>query len=110
VPNVKIFVEQALFDQRRAVIADALLPIRDLLCSGLKVDVPACQFAVMPCIAMPDLPLVNIEMHILPKPERTRAAVLSVCHALRILVESVVGCHVAIRVMSLDPETYIALK
>lgn len=109
-PNVKIFVEEALYAQRVGALRDALLPIRDLLCDGFKVDLAACQFAVVPALAMPDLPLVNVEMQLLPKADRTREAVLAVCQNLRGLVEAATGTHTAIRVSFLDPATYIALK
>lgn len=109
-PNVKIFVDDSLYPAVRAPLVQALGPIRDLLCAELAVDVPACQFAVMPVGAMADLPRVNVEMAILPRPERTRERVLSVCVRMRALVEAATGTHVAIRVTSLDPETYIALK
>lgn len=109
-PNVKIFVEQALYADRNGALKDALLPIRSLLCDGFKVDIAACQFAVQPVMAMPDLPLVNVEMQILPRPDRTRDAVLAVCQSVRGLVEAATGTHTAIRVSFLDAATYIALK
>jgi len=110
VPNVKIYVEEQVFADRRTALTAALQPIRDMLCADLKVDISACQFAVLPVVAMPDLPLVNVEMFILPRPERTREAVLAVCHTLREMVQAATGVHVAIRVMHLDAATYIALK
>ena len=109
-PNVKIFVEETLFAQKSGALRDALLPMRDLLCERFKVDAAACQFAVLPVVALPDLPLVNLELHILPRADRTRDAVLSVCHALRSLVEAAADSHTAIRVAFLDPATYITLK
>lgn len=109
-PNVKIFVDDTLYPACRATLVAALAPIRDMLCRELRVDVPACQFAVLPVAAMPDLPRVNVEMAILPRPERTRALILSVCTALQKMVEDATGTHTAIRVTSLDPETYVALK
>lgn len=109
-PNVKIFVETALFAQKAPAIEAQLLPMRDLLCSAFQVDISACQFAVMPVLAMPDLPLVNVEMQILPRPERTRDLVLSVCHSLRDMLQTATGAHTAIRVSHLDAASYIALK
>lgn len=109
-PNVKIFVDESLYAGIRKPLADALGPIREMLCHDLAVDVPACQFAVLPVGAMPDLPRVNLEMAILPRPERTRDVILSVCAKLRAMVEAATGTHVAVRVTALDPETYIALK
>lgn len=109
-PNVKIYVEEQVFADRRDALTAALKPIRDMLCADLKVDIAACQFAVLPVMAMPDLPLVNVEMFILPRPERTREAVLAVCQNLRNMLQAASGVHVAIRVSHLDPATYIALK
>jgi hypothetical protein len=109
-PNLKIFVDDTLYPDCRDAMVEALGPIRDMLCRDLQVDVPACQFAVMPVIAMPDLPRVNVEMAILPKPERTRDVILSVCGKLRAMVEHATNTHVAVRVTALDPETYVAIK
>ena len=109
-PNVKIYVEEQVFAECRASLAAALQPIRDMLCADLKVEIAACQFAVLPVMAMADLPLVNVEMFILPRPERTREVVLAVCQSLREVLQAATGVHVAIRVSHLDPATYIALK
>jgi hypothetical protein len=110
VPNVKIYVDDALYPDCRERLSNALGPIRDMLCRDLRVDAPACQFAVIPVCAMPDLPRVNVEMQIMPKSERSREVVLAVCTHLRRMVQAATDTHVAIRVMALDPETYIALK
>ena len=109
-PNVKIFVDDSLFPSVRQPLVQALGPIRDMLCQELAVDVPACQFAVIAVGAMADLPRVNVEMAILPRPERTRERMTQVSTRLRDMVEAVTRTHVAVRVTALDPETYIALK
>jgi hypothetical protein len=109
-PNLKIFVDETLYPQCRESLAAAMEPIRSMLCDALKVDVPACQFATMPVMAMEDLPRVNAEMQILPKPERTRDHMLAVSRRLQEMLHSATGTHVAVRVVSLDPQTYIALK
>ena len=109
-PNVKIFVDEALYPACRAPLAAMLGPMRDMLCLALKVDVHACQFAVMPVAVMADLPRVNVEMQILPHADRNRAVILDVCARLRQIVGAATGTHVAVRVSTLDPETYVALK
>lgn len=109
-PNVKIFVDDTLYPDCRDRLAAALEPARSLLCRELKVDVPSCQFAVLPVMAMADLPRVSVEMQIMPRPERTRDLLLAVVGQLRDMVEGATGTHAAVRVTSLDPETYIALK
>lgn len=109
-PNVKIFVDEAIYPDCRDSLAAALEPIRSMLCSELKVDVPACQFALVPVLAMADLPRVSAEMQILPRPERTRDHITEVGRRLQAMLRTATGTHVAVRVTSLDPETYIALK
>lgn len=109
-PNLKIFVDEALFPECRERLAAAMAPIRSMLCDELKVDIPACQFALMPVMGMEDLPRVNAEMQILPRPERTRDHLLSVSRRLQDMLQTATGTHVAVRVTSLDPETYVALK
>lgn len=109
-PNVKIYVDEAIYPACRANLARALGPIIDMLCHDLTVERPACQMAVMPVLALPGLPGVNVEVQIMPRPERTQALLLTVCTKLRDMVGAATGSHVAIRVTSLDPETYIALK
>lgn len=109
-PNLKIFVDEAIYPACKSQLTQALGPLRDMLCRDLRVEIGACQFAVLPCLAMADLPPVNVEMAILPRPERTRDLILSVCGQMRQLLGQATGSHVAIRVTTLDPETYIALK
>lgn len=109
-PNVKIYVDEVIYPSCRDRLPAAMEPILDMLCHDLAVDRPACQIAIIPVLAMPDLPPVNVEMQIMPRPERTRAALLAVCANLREMVGAATGTHVAIRVTMLDPETYIALK
>ncbi len=46
-PNVKIFVDEALYPSVREQLAKTLGPVRDMLCHDLSVEVPACQFAVL---------------------------------------------------------------
>lgn len=109
-PNLKIFVDDLIYPGCRERLASALGPIRDMLCAELRVEVPACQFAVLAVGAMPDQPRVNVEMQILPGPDRPRELLLSVSARLRQMVEAATSTHVAVRVSALDPETYIALK
>lgn len=109
-PNVKIYVDEVIYPACRDRLRAALGPILDMLCRDLAVDRTACQLAVMPVLAMPDLPPVNVEMQIMPHPDRTRAALQAVGAKLRDMVGAATGTHVAIRLTTLDPGTYIALK
>ncbi|XNY04249.1 hypothetical protein ACMFL9_05905 (plasmid) [Sinorhizobium meliloti] len=71
---------------------------------------PPAQFAVLPVYAMLDLPCVNVELSIMPRAERARDLLMSVCAKLRVMVGDATGPNVAVRLTSLDPHTYIALK
>lgn len=109
-PNLKIFVDEALFPTCRADLAGVLLPLRDLLCRELGVPVAACQFGVLLVMSLPDTPRVIVELHILPKSDRTRERLLSLCDKLREMVGAATGETVAVRLSTLDPACYIALK
>jgi hypothetical protein len=109
-PNVKIYVDEALYAGCREGLAGVLGPLREMLCDELQVAAPACQFAVLPVLAMSDLPPVNVEVQIMPRPDRSRALLLRVAETLREMVGAATQAHVAIRITTLDPETYIALK
>lgn len=109
-PNLKIYVDEGLMPQCRAALQEALPRLRTLLCDRLAVGVPACQVAVLAVMVMPDLPRVNIEMQILPHPERTRDRLLDLAAEIQALIDAATGTQAAVRIATLDPATYIALK
>ncbi len=109
-PNVKIFVDERVWPEVREGISALLPGLRDMLCSALSVDLAACQFAVIPVLALPDQPRINAELHILPRPERTPEAVRGAAQAVRDRIGGATGQHVAVRIATLDPVTYVALK
>ena len=109
-PNLKIYVNEALFPFCRHQLASALEPIRAQLCTDLDVPPGAFQFAVLPVMAMPDLPRVAVEMFILPRTDRARKKITALCTTLRAMVEPATGTHVAVRANLLDPATHVALK
>lgn len=110
-PNVKLFVDADLWTSHGAAIRDQLLPMRDLLCATLKVPLAACQIAAIPVSGPPDQPLLNLELLVLPRPERTRDSLTALGQDLRALISSATGgAPMAIRFAALDPDTYVALK
>lgn len=109
-PNLKIYVDDQLFAACRDRLAAALAPLRDRLCRDLAVPAAACQFAVLPVLAMADLPPVNVELQILPGPERSRDRLAALATTLRDSIAAATGTAVAVRISQLDPATYVALK
>ena len=109
-PNMKVFIDDALPEGCRVSLQSALLPIREMLCRELNVDKSACQFAILPVIAMSDLPRINVELMLLPKPERSHELVMEVSRKLQNMETEITGVHAAVRTAALDPETYVALK
>lgn len=109
-PNLKIFVDERRYPDLKTALADGLGPIRAMLCASLDVPVSACQFSVMPVMGMADQPAVNLELQILPRPERTSALLTDLCARLRDRLQVATGMNVAVRLSVLDPATYVALK
>lgn len=109
-PNVKIYVDDTLLPDGRAALIAALDPLRLMLCTGLNVPATACQFAVLPVIGISDQPAVNVELHLLPQPGRTRARLTEVAAQVQALLAAATAAHTAVRIAQLNPETYIALK
>jgi hypothetical protein len=109
-PNVKIYIDETLLPTCREGLVAALPALRTMLCAALNVEVPACQFAILSVLVMPDLPRVNVEMQILPHPERTRDMLASLAALVQSNISSVTGTHTAVRIATLAPEGYVARK
>jgi hypothetical protein len=109
-PNVKVYVDETLLPGCREALSALLHPLRALLCQSLNVEVSACQFAILPALVMADLPRVNVEMHILPHPDRTRDRLTALAQTVQVMIGEAVGTHAAVRIAMLVPEGYVALK
>ncbi|WP_172331738.1 hypothetical protein [Mangrovicoccus sp. HB161399] len=110
-PNVKLLVEDSLWSDRGEAIRACLLPMREMLCAELDVPVAACQIAAIPFAGIPDQPQVNLELLILPRPDRTREKLTALGEKLRSHYASATGgAPMAVRFAELVPETYVALK
>jgi hypothetical protein len=109
-PNVKFYVDETVLPGCRAGLIAALPGLRATLCDTLKVEDAACQFAILSVIAMPDLPRVNVEMHLLPHPDRTQDMLKSLAVAVQSLIGAITGTRTAVRIATLVPDAYIALK
>jgi hypothetical protein len=108
-PNMKIYVDAAN-GEAVARVRNVLLPLREMLCRELDVDVAACQFAVLEVFGLDDQPQVNAEIMILPRSDRRRGRIVEVCGLIRTILSDAAGMHVAVRSGMLDAETYVALK
>lgn len=109
-PNVKIYIDEACYDAVRPAVLDLLPDLRATLCQGLEVTPAACQFAVLPVLGLPDQPRINAEMHLMPRPSRTRDRLEQVAAGMRDSLSRVSGMTVAVRIALLDAATYVALK
>lgn len=109
-PNVKFFVDASQCPAAREAIAGLLPALREMLCDSLGVERADCQFAVIEVAGLGDQPPINAELAFLPKPSRTPEALRAAALRLRAEVGAATGLHVAVRMASLDPATYIALK
>lgn len=106
-PNVKIYIDEACYDAVRPTVSGLLPELRAMLCRLLEVPPAACQFAVLPVLALPDQPDINVELHLMPRP---RDRLEQVAAGLRDSLSRVSGLTVAVRIALLDAATYVALK
>ncbi|MCE5973146.1 hypothetical protein LZA78_06620 [Sinirhodobacter sp. WL0062] len=110
-PNVKLYVDDTVWPAHAETLRASLQPLRELLCVELAVSVEACQLAIVPVIGLADQPQVNIELAILPRPERTPEKLRALGETLRgRIAPASGGARVAVRYTTLDPVTYVALK
>ena len=109
-PNLKIYVDETLLPVCRADLMKALNPLRATLCAALKGDLAACQFAVVGALVMPDLPRANVEIQIMPHPDRTRDVLTALAKQIQALIGTATGTHTAVRIATLVPAGYVALK
>lgn len=109
-PNVKIHIEEAVLAPCRAALVADLPGLRDMLCAELLVDHAACQLAIVSVLGLPGQPPVNVELHILPKADRTRARLLALVGLIRERLTPITGAAVAVRIAQLDAGSYVALK
>lgn len=109
-PNLKIYVDQTVFERERAHLDEALERVRVFLCDAFLVTPQACQLAVVPVFGLPSQPEINIELMILPNAHRTNEAIRAAAEGLRALLASATGTRVAVRIAQLDPVTYVVLK
>lgn len=109
-PNIKIYVDAARNGAAIDAVRNVFLPLRDMLCRELDVDVSACQFAVLEVYGLEDQPQVNAEILILPRSDRSRDRIFEICRRIQGILADATGLHVSVRSSMLDAETYIALK
>lgn len=109
-PNVKLFADHLLLHDCGQSLENRLPALRDLLCDRLGVTLSACHIVVIPVRALQDQPPVNVELHILPRPERTTGRIREICAEIKDIVSDVTGKPTAVRCAMLDPLTYVALK
>ena len=109
-PNVKIFVEQSVIEERLDALERSLIPLRQSLCQEFSVPEAACQIALVPVIGAAGQPVANMEIHYLSKSDRTPEMIAAACSVFRGILEPALGKVPAVRASALDPSTYVALK
>lgn len=109
-PNVKLFIDEELWDTASQGLRTGLAELRDLVCSGLQVDTSACQLALIRTTGPKGQPPVNVELHIMPGAARTRECLTTLAEGIRHLVGERSGLAAAVRIATLDPATYVAVK
>lgn len=109
-PNVKIYVDEAVYKAHTAALTVALLPLRDIVSEHLEAPHSACQLALISILGLSDQPAVNVEISIMPRSNRTKETLESMGAELQRLLGDITKKSVAFRCAQLDPSTYVTLK
>lgn len=109
-PNVKVYIDEAVLRDRSARLDSLMRQMRDILTAGFGVAAPACHIVILGVRTLGDQTPVNIELGLLQKAGRTRSMVEEVCTRLRALVVEVMDAPAAIRCTLAEPETYIVIR
>lgn len=109
-PNVKIYVEDTIWQARAAELRGTLRPVREILCTGFGVTPAQCQLAILPFDGLVDQHPVSAEIHILKLPGRTREQMAEVGGLVKDEISAATLSTVAVRLLALDPDVYVTLK
>ncbi|MCA0872248.1 hypothetical protein LCL97_15540 [Seohaeicola saemankumensis] len=109
-PNVKLFVDSGLWEDRKRDLLGCADALRDLLCGELSVPVDACQIAFIPCFGPSGQPTVNVEIALMRAAGRTPQKIEHVASKIRLMIEAASGDRTAVRCTQLDHESYFKLK
>lgn len=109
-PNMKLYVDARIWAGAAGPLGAALPGLRETLCRLFAVEPVACQVAVLSVLGLEDQPQVNVELTMLPRPDRTREMVTAAAAVIRDEVAAALGTRVAVRIASLEAATYVALK
>jgi hypothetical protein len=109
-PNVKIYVDEAVLEKHRPALMAALVPLRTVTMERLNVPLSACQLVLIAVNGLPDQPAVNVEIHIMPHPARTRENLETLGAMFQQILGRITGTRIAFRCAQLDPASYVALK
>lgn len=109
-PNVKLYVDDAVLSDK-ADAADALLvAIRGFLCDALGVTQDACHIVILGVRPLAGQTPANLELVLLRRQDRTRDLMASICARLRDLVADRMGCNAAVRCAMMEAEHYIVAR
>ena len=107
-PNLKVYIDRDVRDGGLPV--EARKDLRNVLIDRLGAPPAACQIAVLPVQGLPDQPAANIELALMPGPERTVEVLTELGQALQSVIRQHAEVDSAFRCTLLDPESYVTLK
>ena len=109
-PNVKIYLDSTHWELSSGALREELPELCVLICEVLDVDRSACHLTLIGVEAPGGQPPINVELAILPRADRTPDILRAVAGRLRDRIADVSGLSAAVRIATLDPQTYVALK
>jgi hypothetical protein len=109
-PNLKIFVDEALGAKAQVCLHAALPQLREMICRRLDVELALTQCVLVPVVGLPDQAQLAVEIQILPKPGRSHEQLIATGKDLRNFLREVVPVTSAVRMTTVDPDNYLVIR
>lgn len=109
-PNVKVYVEEKILSDNREAMVATLPKLRDTIMTVFSAAQPLCHLTLVPTLGIEDQAAVLVDVHYLAKPDRTAELAEEAANQLREVIQDATGYKSDVRMISLAPEIYVALR
>ncbi len=109
-PNVKVHVDETVFNHKRTALKAMLPKLRDAIMAAFSAPQSVCHLTILPCIGLNDQADILVDLHYLAMPDRTPELATATAESVRQLFIDELGHKPDVRMISLAPEIYAALR
>lgn len=109
-PNLKVYVDQRIFDEKSAALSLCQEGLRDCVVSHLGVSREACQLAVLPVLGPADQVAINAEIQMFSRPDRRPEIIEAFSEEVGQILARATGERCAFRCLQLDAPACFVLR